>query len=448
VFNLGYVAGRLFKASDVDGAHQAIEQARQVGLELPKSKEKDRAMIYLAKSIREIDGVGAAITMARSFETSSLQKALRSIAGSYTDEYERGWLDAVAIRVTVGAETLTITDRAAAGRDLPKVALAVRETDDPLFQARTLALVAHLQAKAGDFGGSFRTVDTIPNVVRKDFPGRVSGQYDAIKPITLAMIARAQADIGDATGARVTILQALTLARAIETVDQKLIALVVITQKQTECGERELAPAIIDEALSFALTQPEPRRSRCLTMLVKTQLKCGDISGATRTTEVVRDRPGFEKRKALQTLADWHEKHGDQATAETLLRRALNFTLNEPAEKAKEALGKAQPVLAIDANAFVDPDIEIDPRLAEDIVQMDSMLIHAQLGDMDGAHGVINAQPAAVRGQAIMSLAARLAYLGKVPAALKLAASLETAEERVTAYEAVASAVRDSNVSQ
>ncbi len=446
VFNLGYVAGRLFKAGDVEGARQTIEQARRVGLELPDPKEKDRAMIYLAKSMREIGGVDEAIAMARSFDRSVLQEALRSIAESYADENDTNWSDFVSIKITVGADSLTIADRAAAERDLPKIAQAVRDTDTPIFQARTLALIAHLQAKAGDLAGSLRTVEIIPDMVRKDFPGPVSGQYDAIKPITFAMIAVSQAEIGDVAGARVTILHALTLARAIETIDQKLVALVFIAQKQIECGERELAPALIGEALSFTLAQPEPRRSRCLTVLLETQLKCGDVAGATRTAEAVREDPGLEKRKSLQTLADWHEKHGDEATAQTLLRRALQFTPSKPQEKGKEPIGKAQRALAITADTFIDPDIEIDPRLAAELCQMDSMLIHARLGDMESAHRVMDTQPAATRVQGILTLAAMLAHLGKVPAALEIAAGLETAEDRVTAYEAVASAVRGSNV--
>jgi len=431
---LGYVAGRLFKSGDLGGARDAIAQARRIGLELPESPEQRRGMIYIAESLCELGDVEEAIRMSRSFGESGLQDALRSIALSYCDEPSPNALDPVPIRITVGAESWPIHDQAAARRDLPKVAQAVRETGNPLFQARTLALIAHLQAKAGDFGGSLRTVETIPNVVRKDFPGPVDGQYDAIKPIILAMIAHAQAEIGDMAGARQTIFQAVALARTIETVDQKLIALVIIARKQVDCGEQVLAAPLIDEAFALALPQPEPRRSRCLAMLSETQLKAGDVAGASGILEAIRDNPGLEKDRALQTVAEWHQKHGDQATAQTLLRRALKLTPTKPPENVR---------FVISATTFVDPDIEIDPRLAKSFIQADSMLLHVQLGDHEGALRLARALTDPLRIGALSNLAESLAYRGKVAEALTFAASLDTAQDRLRAYELVASAVRD-----
>ncbi len=440
---LGYVAGRLFKAGDMGGARDAIAQARRIGVELPESREKRRGMIYIAESLCEIGDVDEAISMSRSFGESGLQSALKSIALSYCDEPYPDGLDPVPIRITVGAESWPIRDQAAARRDLPKIAQAVRQTGTRLFQARTLALIAHLQAKAGDFGGSLQTVETIPNVVRKDFPGPVDGQYDAIKPIILAMIAHSQAEIGDMAGARQTIFQALSLARTIETVDQKLVALVVIARKQIDCGEQVLARTLIDEAFAFALTQPEPRRSRCLAMLSETDVKAGDVAGATGILEAIRDNPGFEKQRALQIVADWHQKHGDQTAAQTFYRRALQLTLMDRPENAKPLANKPQGGMAISAISFVDPDVEVDPRLAEILAQRDSMLLRVRLGDSEGAIRQAQAMPDPLRNGALSNLAETLAHHGQVAMAIKLAASLDTAQDRLRAYDLVASAVRD-----
>ena len=73
------------------------------------------------------------------------------------------------------------------------------------IQARTLSMLAHLQAKAGDFAGAFGTAKSIPTIKREDFPGPSDGFYDAIKPSTLAIIADLQYQSGEkAAGAETT----------------------------------------------------------------------------------------------------------------------------------------------------------------------------------------------------------------------------------------------------
>ena len=140
------------------------------------------------------------------------------------------------------------------------------------MQARTLATVAHLQARAGDSAGALATARSIPELKRSDFPGPSDGFYDAIKPVTFALIAGLQAEAGDRSAAAGTLDQAEALARAVAAEDQKLIAQIVIAQKDVTCGRRDAAKAVIAEALALALTQPEPRCSRVLTMLAEAQV--------------------------------------------------------------------------------------------------------------------------------------------------------------------------------
>ena len=52
--------------------------------------------------------------------------------------------------------------------------------------------------------------------------------------------------------------------------------------------------------------------------------------------------------------------------------------------------------------------------------------------------------PDPLRNDALSNLAGTLAHHGEVAMAIKLAASLDTAQDRLRAYELVASAVRDS----
>ena len=56
--------------------------------------------------------------------------------------------------------------------------------------------------------------------------------------------------------------------------------------------------------------------------------------------------------------------------------------------------------------------------------------------------------PTGERNVALANLAGNLAGKGQVAEAMKLAASLETAEERLTAYDLVAIAIRDGRTSQ
>ena len=77
---------------------------------------------------------------------------------------------------------------------IPKIARVVRATRGHGLQGRMLAKLAHLQAKAGDFAGARRTIDSMPSIKRGEFPGPSDGFYDAIKPGVLALIARLQFD--------------------------------------------------------------------------------------------------------------------------------------------------------------------------------------------------------------------------------------------------------------
>ena len=114
-----------------------------------------------------------------------------------------------------------------------------------MLSCRFVPTIANLQAQAGDFAGARQTAESMPNIKRHDFPGPSDGIYDAIKPATLAINARFQAKTGDKAGASEGFRQAIALARAVETADQKLIAEIFIAQKQIDKrrprGSAELA---------------------------------------------------------------------------------------------------------------------------------------------------------------------------------------------------------------
>ena len=133
---------------------------------------------------------------------------------------------------------------------------------------------------------------------RSDFPGPSDGFYDAVKPVTFVLIAGMQAEAGNRSAATATLGEAESLARSITSEDQKLIAQIAIAKKGVACGRRDSARAIVAEAIPLALSQPEPRRSRVLTMIAEAQVQTDDANAALRTIEAIRDYPGLEKARA------------------------------------------------------------------------------------------------------------------------------------------------------
>jgi hypothetical protein len=103
---------------------------------------------------------------------------------------------------------------AAARHSLPRIAEGVRQLGDPLLQARTLSLIAHLQARVGDLAGAIALANRMPDLERGDFSSPDDGFHDVIKPATLALIAGCAFDSGNKVEIRS--LPELALVPAIE----------------------------------------------------------------------------------------------------------------------------------------------------------------------------------------------------------------------------------------
>jgi len=447
---LAGIGSRLYKAGDAALARNMIEQARKAASELTNPEDKDGAMPYVAQAMADIGDLDGALALVQTLGKHGKPAAVRMIIVSFfaADDFHGAWLDPGGIKIVIGAEPVKLKDRAATRQAMPKIAQAVRGTGDTLLQVRMLSVIANLQAKAGDFTGARQTADSIPNIKRKDFPGPSDGFYDAIKPATVAINARLQAEAGDKVGASEGLRQAISLSRSVETADQKMVAQIVIAQKQIECGDHDGARALIQEAIPIALTLPEPLRSRSLAMLVESQVKAGDAAGATRTTSAIRDYPGLEKLRALGALADCYEKVGDAAAAQTFLRQKLHIAEAKVPENAPTLPGKIGPPQAVAARSFAQFEYELDPRMIEHQKQMVSLFLHARLGDSEGALRLARAMPAGARDVALGNLAGDLARRGDVAGALKLAESLETPDERLAAFDLTACAIRDRNTSK
>ena len=259
---LAYIAISLHKAGDNAKARTVIEHALQVTKELPDEREKQGAMAHIARGMAETGDLNGALELIQSLDKYGSQGAFDEIVESFTDqESGEAWLPTAGIKITIGAPSRKIKDREAARRALPRLIRAANAMKDGLRRVRTLSMLAHLQAKAGDFGGAVDTALTIPPIKRKDYPGPSDGYYDALKPATMALVAQLEYAAGEKARAQTLLQQAVKLTRAIEAADQKVIAQIVIIRKQIECNDLEIARVLVREAISLASEQPEPLRA-------------------------------------------------------------------------------------------------------------------------------------------------------------------------------------------
>ena len=224
---VGLLGGYLVRAGDPDGGRDLIERARQATLALTDPKARAFALPRLAqrpvrrRRHRRGDGAGPADAVADPAD--GLRS--RSSKGSRPTTTAAPGMTLPASIIKIGDPWRSPKDPAAARIALPKIAAGARAVGDAKVQARTLAIVAHLQARAGDFPGALATARSMPDLKRSDFPGPSDGFYDAVKPVTFALIAGVQAEAGEKSAAVATLGEAEALARAVAAEDQKLIAL-------------------------------------------------------------------------------------------------------------------------------------------------------------------------------------------------------------------------------
>ena len=214
-------------------------------------------MASIAEAMVEIGDLDGSMAMVRTFPKLEQQKAITRIIESLADDHFKGaWHDPGGIKIVIGAEMMKVRDPEIAKKVLSTITREVRLIGDRLAEARLLSRIASLQADAGDFASAHQTANSIPDIERADFPGPSDGFYDAIKPATLAQVARHQFKAGDKVAASRGLRQALAAAWAIETADQKIVAEIVIIQKYNDCGDRDGARDLLKEAIPLAPFRP------------------------------------------------------------------------------------------------------------------------------------------------------------------------------------------------
>ena len=407
---LAYIAINFHKAGDHRGAGTVIAQARQLAAELPEQREKEAALAEITRALAETGDIDGALQLARSLDKHGITNAIEKIVASFTeDKPGEAWLPVSGIKITIGAPSRRIQQRDVARIALPKLVKAAIAIDDRLIQARTLSMLAHLQAMSGEFDDAIRTTESIPAIKRQDFPGPSDGFYDAIKPATLAIVAHLQFEGGEKARARERLSQAVSLSRAIETVDQKVISQIVIIRKLIACDELDSAKSLLNESISLARQQPEPLKSRSLVLLLEAQIQAGDATAAEETLRFIRAVPGLERVHALNGLAEWYGKRSDRNRAESFYRQGLSCIQAKMPPDAQAQMGKAKNPGPVSARTFVDSAYELEPAFLEHQRQMSAMFLYANLGEIQNAARIARSMAPSTCNVALGNLAGCLA---------------------------------------
>ncbi|AMV38166.1 M56 family metallopeptidase [Planctomyces sp. SH-PL62] len=321
-FLCGGLGGRLVLAGDVAGGRTLIAKVRKLIEETPDRELKEEAVLLLATSLGESDPE-AALELFAAVPPARRNVALRKILENLCTFEAADWLDSGGIKITIGDPGLAPKDGVRARAALSKFAAVAATIEGDAARARTLAVLAHLQARASDLAGALATAEAIPDLRRDGRPEPNDGFHDSIKPATFALIGWRRAQAGDEAGAAAAFARSKDLARAVTHDAERLIAWIVLAGKLEATGRPDEAAEVLSEAVPQALAQPEPRRSRMLAMLAEIQLGAVGVAESSKIVDAIRDEPGLEKARALNAVARRLHEDGDAEAARALARRAL-----------------------------------------------------------------------------------------------------------------------------
>lgn len=440
-FFFGYLGSEFYKAGDPAGARDLIDRARKLADAAATAEEKEAARVAVATAMARSGDSDGYLTAIGTVDPSRLPRVIDGLVREMTEYDERAaWYGIGILKITIGDDMYRITDREMARRDLPRMAAALARVGSPLVRARLLAMVAHLQAKAGDFAGAGKTAGAIPVVRREDFPGPSDGFYDAVRPVALALIARERAEAGDRSHVEAEFQEALDAARAIRDLGEKTIALMVIGRERARIGDRAAALAVLGEVEPLVMTLPEPRRSRSLATIASARIAAGDLAGAATSVKAIRPYPKGEKLNALRSLAEAHRKAGDVEGYRSFLREELAVCQAATPKDAK--LGPSQRLTTIGIDTFIDPDLEAMPGMDRFDQQDRHITIRGLLDGPEVAMKLIEELPVddpkliqigamTRKRQAYGSLVATLAYRGDIAGSGAVLDSIPDPETRV-----------------
>ncbi|WP_165069107.1 M56 family metallopeptidase [Paludisphaera rhizosphaerae] len=325
----GHVGVAYIQAGEDRRGREYLADARKRIDAMPAGPVREGVAQLMVGTTAEAD-LDAALNLLPTLPSARRNHVLRDVLqrGVLSTITPTPWEDPAGIKITIGDPDLAPTEQARLL--LPRFVALARTIEEAPLRARTLAVLAHLQVQGGDPTGAMATAEAIPDIHRPEAP--VDGFHDSVKPATFALIGWRLAKAGDPKAADAAFARSRDLARAVPSDPERVIAWIVLAEKLEATGRRDQANAVLADAIPLAKTQPEPRRSRMLSMLSRTQLKTAGVDAATTTIDAIRDEPGVEKGYALNSLAHTLHTQGDDEAASRVARRALACLEPKPSD--------------------------------------------------------------------------------------------------------------------
>ncbi len=417
---LGEIANVLYKTGDLASARAIIERTKRSALADNDAVQRDLALTEVADSYSQIGDIEGAITIVRSLDPKWKMRAMRSIVESMAIEDKSNSAHTPYLfEFMTGAERFTFVDHTIARRVLALIAAEAIEIKDDQNNHQFLPFIAELQAKAGDYQGAIHTSESIPIVKPADPNLTLISWSEAVRPATMAIIARQIADRGDGKSAIALMNRSSSLVHGIVSVNQKLNAQVWLSQKYAEIGATPESRRLLAEVDEQIKITDESMRSLFLRKVTEIQLMIGDVRSAIRTIDSMSDHRGAEKVEALRALAYAKVAEGD----ELLIKERLSKFLSTHPEKQKQS--DDQPV------RFVIPDGEIESFIDSN-TQIDLLCVAAKVrvGDVDGAIRTVRDMAVITRFEGADELARALVKRGRFHEAITLADWFESRESR------------------
>jgi tetratricopeptide (TPR) repeat protein len=435
---LAHYGGELCRAGDPETGRKLIDRGHRELLEIKDEKARPVYFRLLFTLFAHAGQIDSALALLPNLQPAWLEREMSEMIESLADPDSLGpWADFGKVSISIGDPMLVLKNPAQARTTLLRIAEALGGVDNAKVRARLLAIVARLQAVAGDFDGALATANLIPELKRSDYPGPRDGFYDSVRPTAFALVASQLVEAGQQDRALTTFETALKLADAIEPVEERLIAQIAIARELATCGHQAEALELAAGVVPVVSEQTEPRRSRLLGTIADVQTKAGGTDAAWSTIDRIRSWPGVEKASAVIHVAHAEEKAGHLSKADELRRRGLAALASAPAEPDPPADRVLRPT-AIGRGFFLDHDTELDPGMVRyDRTRMITT-IKVKLGLIDELKADAASLNAFQKGQMLSDAATQLAWKGDYEAAMKMIESIESENGRLSAFNSIA----------
>jgi len=165
--------------------------------------------------------------------------------------------------------------------DMPAAMKTAGQIQDVYRRNQSWVAIAKGQMKAGDIAGALKTVDMIRPSDFKDIVGSLAD----IKTVALRDIAQAQQNAGNISGAKNTLMYALTSAALIQYADQKVFEQGAIADAQVKAADIDGAKNTLASIQNTGNEPPMLGIAR--EDLAEAQARAGDISGAQQTADLI-----------------------------------------------------------------------------------------------------------------------------------------------------------------